>query len=122
MPAQPQPQPAEPAAFDVVKARLADANVACVLDNDGVCERYAMYQFADTSLLTWSTDSITGAENSITHPASAHGRISGFLAGGDEDDKDEEGDFGTGDFETDVAAFVAWVTGLADQRGRSPQQ
>ncbi|MFI9771885.1 hypothetical protein ACIHJG_34225 [Streptomyces sp. NPDC052415] len=109
-------QPAEPTAFDAVLALLAAAGIHSKADSEGkVAGSYGVYEFADGGQLTWGTQSNTGAENSITHPVSAHGRLGGFYI---DDERDETREFTTGDFNTDAAAFVAWVSDLANRHGR----
>ncbi|WP_331732910.1 hypothetical protein OG613_48885 (plasmid) [Streptomyces sp. NBC_00015] len=105
-------QPTDDTVFNTVLALLA-AGIHCEVDPDGKlmdCP-YASYHFADGSELTWGVQSITGAENSITHQVSAHGYLGGFYT---DDTRDEIREFTTGDFATDAAAFVAWMTELAD--------
>ncbi|MGW3954622.1 hypothetical protein ACWEKM_27655 [Streptomyces sp. NPDC004752] len=111
-------QPTQPTAFHTVLAQLAAAGIDCEVESDGKLtdQTYGAYHFADGSDLTWDTQSNTGAENSMTHPVSAHGRLGGFYT---DDTKDEAREFTTGDFDTDAAAFVAWVTDLADRHGRA---
>ncbi|MDX2545874.1 hypothetical protein ACOT81_38075 [Streptomyces sp. WI04-05B] len=112
----------EPTVFHTVLARLAAAGIHCEVISDGKLsdQTHGAYTFADDSQLTWGTQSSTGVENSITHPVSAHGRLGGFFIDDVRDDVSDEGrEFTTGDFETDAAAFVTWVTALADQHGRA---
>lgn len=108
----------EPTVFHTVLARLAAAGIHCEVISDGKLsdQTHGAYAFADDSQLTWGTQSSTGVENSITHPVRAHGRLDGFFI---DDVRDEVREFTTGDFETDAAAFVTWVTALADQHGRA---
>lgn len=112
-------QPTEPTpVFHEVLALLAAVDIHCEIESDGklMDQTYAAYYFADGSQLTWGAQSITGAENSITHPVSAHGRLGGFYT---DDTRDEDREFTTGDFATDAADLVAWMTELADQHGRA---
>lgn len=112
------PQPTGPIAFRVVLARLADTGIHCEVESDGKLEgeTYAAYQFADGSHVTWGAHSTTGAENCAAHPISAHGRLDGFYTS---DAGDEARNFASGDFATDAAALVVWMTDLAKQHGRT---
>ena len=111
-------QHTEMTAFYTVVSHLAAAGIHCEIESDEKDETYAAYHFADGSHLTWGAHSITGAENSATHPISAHGRLDGFYTN---DAGDEDRDFTSGDFATDAAALVTWVTDLADRHGRAPK-
>ncbi|MGW3387302.1 hypothetical protein [Streptomyces cinereoruber] len=103
----------KPTAFDTVLSRLKAAGFPCTVESDGKTadETWAAYQLADTFHLTWGTVSDTGAENSATHPVSAHRALSAFLA---TDYGDDHRLFDTGDFDRDVAALLAWITHLTD--------
>ncbi|MFD6470809.1 hypothetical protein [Streptomyces goshikiensis] len=111
---------ADATAFHTALARLAAACFRCTVESDGKTtdEYWAAYHFADTSHLMWSAISDTGAENSATHPVSAHRALSAFLTTGH---RDEPQLFDTGDFDRDVAALLAWITDLADTHGASQQ-
>jgi hypothetical protein len=113
-------QPTEQTVFHAVLARLAAVGIHCETESaaDGKLkdEIYAAYHFADGSHFTWGAHSITGAENSATHPISAHGRLDGFYT---DDAGDEPRAFTTGDFATDATELVAWIAILADQHGRA---
>ncbi|MFF3378081.1 hypothetical protein ACFYXF_34660 [Streptomyces sp. NPDC002680] len=110
--------PTDNTVFHAVLALLAAADFHCEIESDGklMDETCAAYHFGDGSHLTWGAQSITGAENSITHPVSAHGRLDGFYT---DDTGDEGREFATGNFATDAAALVAWMTELANQHGRA---
>ncbi|WP_327309782.1 hypothetical protein OG730_41605 (plasmid) [Streptomyces sp. NBC_01298] len=107
-------------AFHTALARLAAAGFRCTVESDGKTtdESWAAYHFADTSHLTWGAISDTGAENSATHPVSAHRALSAFFI---TDYGDEPQLFDSGDFDRDVAALLAWITDLADTHGASQQ-
>lgn len=108
----------QPTVFHLVLARLAAAGIECLGPSAGAT--YAAYQFADGSTLSWWATSDSGAESSVSHPLAAHANLDTFYyddrtQGG----KDEARCFDSGDFETDAAALITWVTSLAVTHGRA---
>lgn len=122
-PAQSEPAPSADSVFGLVLGRLAASGIVFRVESGpSKGETYAEYGFADESTLGWSATTVTGAESSAEHPPSAHAKLEGFFLDDREDGSEERGEFATGDFETDAAALVAWVTKLADRHGRAVQQ
>ncbi|MGW6145656.1 hypothetical protein [Streptomyces sp. NPDC055140] len=111
-------QPAAQTVFHVVLDRLAAADLACDIEDDGKAkdEYWGAYYFGDGADLTWGATTDTGAENSAIHPVSSHGSFGAFYT---DDDGDVERLFDTGDFDTDVADLLAWRRELADKHGRT---
>ncbi|WP_102922295.1 hypothetical protein [Streptomyces noursei] len=104
----------KPTVFHAILNRLTARDIRCQPQTD-VSGDYATYHFADGSHITWGAHSNTGVENSI-HPITAHSSLNVF-----HNSPENNRDFETGDYATDSAALIDWVTTLAERHGRAPQ-
>lgn len=106
----------EQTVFHATLTDLTARGVRCKSVTD-VSGTYGSYFFADDSYLTWGAFSATGAENAL-HPISDHGHFEAFHG---HKHGEASRDFNTGDYATDSAALIDWITALADRHGRASQ-